>query len=152
LKLPDLETVRQLISLVEQNELEELSVTTGEQSLTLRREIEPPPAAAPEARAIPPTEAAPPTATAPPPESQKNLVHVSSPIVGVFYRAPDPDSEPYVKEGALVDETTVVGLVEAMKVFNEIVAGVHGRVVAIPAQNEQLVSRGETLVLIDPAA
>jgi len=147
LKVPDIDTLQQLISLVETNQLDELSVAEENCSVTIRCEVEAPPAPLADPAAGQTPSATPP----PPPEPKRNLVHITSPIVGVFYRAPEPTADPYVSVGSLVDEGTVVGLVEAMKVFNEIYAGVRGRVVEIPAENEQLVSRGETLVLIDPA-
>ena len=70
-------------------------------------------------------------------------------MVGIFYRSPAPDADPFVEIGSVVDEGDVVGLVEAMKVFNEIEAEVRGRVVEIPAANEQLVNRGDPLVILE---
>jgi len=131
---------------VEANELEEITVEDGSACITVRRACERlnAPVGSPGILA-PLPEPAPPA-----PEARSNLVHVTAPIVGVFYHAPDPSADPYVETGSVVEEGTVVGLVEAMKVFNEIVAEVRGRVVEIPADNEQLVNRGETLVVIDP--
>jgi acetyl-CoA carboxylase biotin carboxyl carrier protein len=148
-KLPDVNVLQRLVALVESNQLEELTVESGAAAVTVRRTVEVPRAVASVSAALEPvlTSTAEP---ATPAEDRRNLVHITSPIIGVFYRAPDPTSGPYVTVGTMVEEGTVVGLVEAMKVFNEIVAEVRGRVVELPAANEQLVSRGETLVIIDP--
>jgi acetyl-CoA carboxylase biotin carboxyl carrier protein len=78
-----------------------------------------------------------------------DLVHVASPMVGVFYRSPAPGAPSFVEVGSEVEVGQTVGLVEAMKVFNEIVSEVAGRVVAVSVQNEQLVQMGETLVIIE---
>jgi len=82
-------------------------------------------------------------------EDNPNLVRIISPLVGIFYRAPTPGAPPFVTVGSLVEEGQTIGLVEAMKVFNEITAEVDGRVVAILAENEQLVQHGDTLVVIE---
>lgn len=84
-----------------------------------------------------------------PAETNPNLVHVTSPMVGVFYRSPSPGADAFVEIGTPVEEGQVVGLIEAMKVFNEIEAEVTGKVVALPAKNEQLVQHGDTLVVIE---
>lgn len=73
-------------------------------------------------------------------------VHViTSPIVGTFYRAPGPDKEPYVKEGSMVSPETVVCIVEAMKLMNEIQAETSGEVVKIYVENGQPVEYGQPL-------
>lgn len=78
------------------------------------------------------------------------LVKITSPMVGTFYRAPSPDSPPYVQVGDKVEPDTVVCIVEAMKLFNEIEAEVKGEIVAILAENEQLVEFGQPLFLVRP--
>ncbi|NCO33155.1 MAG: acetyl-CoA carboxylase, biotin carboxyl carrier protein [Armatimonadetes bacterium CG2_30_59_28] len=85
------------------------------------------------------------------PETNPNLVRIISPMVGIFYRSPSPGTEPFVEVGGLVEEGQTIGLVEAMKVFNEITAEVNGRVIAVPAATEQLVQHGDTLVIIERA-
>ncbi|MCL6631652.1 MAG: acetyl-CoA carboxylase biotin carboxyl carrier protein [Alicyclobacillus herbarius] len=73
---------------------------------------------------------------------------VSSPMVGTFYRAPSPDAPPFVERGSKVDEKTVVCIVEAMKLMNEIEAEVKGEVVEVLAENGQLVEYGQPLFKI----
>jgi acetyl-CoA carboxylase biotin carboxyl carrier protein len=77
-------------------------------------------------------------------------VAVVSPLIGVYYSASSPTSEPFVNIGDTVQAGQVVAIVEAMKVFNEVKTEVSGTVVAIPAKNGQLVQKGEVLVRIQP--
>ncbi len=71
-------------------------------------------------------------------------------MVGTFYRAPAPGAEPYVKEGDLVQKGTVVCIIEAMKLMNEIEAEVKGRITRILVENAQAVEFGQTLFLLEP--
>jgi len=85
------------------------------------------------------------------PEADVNdptLHKIVSPMVGTFYRAPAPDADPYVKEGDQVDEKTVVCIVEAMKLMNEIEAEVRGTIVKVLVENGQLVEYGQPLFLV----
>jgi acetyl-CoA carboxylase biotin carboxyl carrier protein len=88
---------------------------------------------------------------APAAEPRSDLIHIRSPLVGVFYRAASPDDEPYASVGQLVEVGDTIGLVEAMKVFNEITSDVSGRVVEILADNGQLVHAGDPLIALEPA-
>ena len=78
-------------------------------------------------------------------ESDDGVHKITSPIVGTFYRSPGPDKEPYVKEGSKVTPETVVCIVEAMKLMNEIQAEVTGEVVKIYVENGQAVEFGQAL-------
>ena len=82
---------------------------------------------------------------APGPVTDDRTVYVKSPIVGTFYRSPSPDKEQYVKEGSQVSADTVVCIVEAMKLMNEIQAEVSGEVVKIYVENGQPVEYGQPL-------
>jgi biotin carboxyl carrier protein len=83
------------------------------------------------------------------PESPSG-VQVVAPFTGIFYRAASPTGEPYAREGDWVETGTTVGLIETMKVFNEVKTEQAGRVARILAQNGQLVHAGEPLVVIEP--
>jgi acetyl-CoA carboxylase biotin carboxyl carrier protein len=76
---------------------------------------------------------------------EDDLFQIKSPIVGTFYRSPSPDKDPYVKEGSKVSSDTVVCIVEAMKLMNEIQAEVSGEVVKIYVENGQPVEYGQPL-------
>jgi acetyl-CoA carboxylase biotin carboxyl carrier protein len=78
-------------------------------------------------------------------EPEAELYKITSPIVGTFYRAPSPDKEPYAKEGDMVSESTVVCIVEAMKLMNEIMAETTGQIVKIYVENGQPVEFGQPL-------
>ena len=82
-------------------------------------------------------------------EEQEGTV-LSSPIAGVFYAAPSPGSAPYVKTGQHVKKGDVVGLVEAMKMMNEITAPVSGVVKVIDVKNEDFVEYKQSLMIISP--
>lgn len=81
-------------------------------------------------------------------KSEENLTPVVSPMVGVFYRAPSPSDPNFVEIGDRVERGQTIGLVEAMKVFNEITAESAGLVAQIPVQTGQLVETGQPLLLL----
>ncbi|MBA2879018.1 acetyl-CoA carboxylase biotin carboxyl carrier protein [Anoxybacillus kamchatkensis] len=80
----------------------------------------------------------------------ENLHTITSPMVGTFYAAPSPDAAPYVKIGDKVKKDTIVCIVEAMKLFNEIEAEVDGEIVEVLVKNGQLVEYGQPLFLVKP--
>ncbi|TMF03586.1 MAG: hypothetical protein E6I52_06870 [Chloroflexi bacterium] len=85
-------------------------------------------------------------------ETEATLHRVVAPFTGVFYRSPTPSARAYVSEGDWVDADAVIGLVETMKIFNEVTADVSGRIVRFAAESRQLVHAGDALVLIEPGA
>ncbi|HEX6176697.1 MAG TPA: acetyl-CoA carboxylase biotin carboxyl carrier protein [Candidatus Binatia bacterium] len=107
------------------------------------------PAAAPAAAA-----AAPAAQTAPASvearAAAEGLLTVTAPLLGTFYVAPEPGAPPFTHVGANVTEDTTVGLIEVMKVFNSVRAGVKGTIVEVVAQNGQFVEYGQTLFLVKP--
>lgn len=107
-------------------------------------EVKPTPAAQPAAKAA---EAATP---ATPVNEQENLHKITSPMVGTFYQSPSPDADAYVKVGSKVTTDTIVCIVEAMKLFNEIEAEVNGEIVEILVKEGQLVEYGQPLFLVKP--
>jgi acetyl-CoA carboxylase biotin carboxyl carrier protein len=78
-----------------------------------------------------------------------NIALIKSPMVGTFYSRPNPKAEPFVKIGDRVDTTTVVCIVEAMKVFNEIPAEVRGKIVAILCEDGEAVEFDKPLFKVD---
>ena len=106
--------------------------------------------------------AAPPAAAAAAPAAQtapasvevsaaaEGLLTVTAPLLGTFYVAPEPGAPPFTHVGANVTEDTTVGLIEVMKVFNSVRAGVKGTIVEVVAQNGQFVEYGQTLFLVKP--
>jgi len=83
-------------------------------------------------------------------DSSLDLVDVTAPMVGTFYRAPAPNAPPYVEKGAHVAEGDTLCIIEAMKLMNELEAEVAGRVAEICIENGNPVEYGQTLFRIDP--
>ncbi len=81
-------------------------------------------------------------------KSEEKLIPVVSPMVGVFYRAPSPSDPNFIEIGDRIERGQTIGLVEAMKVFNEITAESAGVVAQIKAETGQLVETGEALLLL----
>ena len=107
------------------------------------------PAMAPAAYAMPAAPAVAPAQAAAPAENT-NLVDIKSPIVGTFYATPSPDSAPYVKVGDDVNTETVVCIVEAMKVMNEIKAETIGTIAKVMVANGQAVEYGQVIFKVKP--
>jgi acetyl-CoA carboxylase biotin carboxyl carrier protein len=78
------------------------------------------------------------------------LVTMEAPMVGTFYRAASPTADPFVHEGDVVKEGQVLGIIEAMKLMNEIESKVAGRIARVLVENAQAVEYGQPLFLIDP--
>lgn len=151
----DVEQIRSLVELMVSNDLSRLEIHEGENHVVLERGHQPI-AAAPPAAATPPppppaaASAAPaPAASAPAPAGTDLLIR--SPMVGTFYAASDPESPPFVNVGDVVSPDTVVCLVEAMKVFNEIKAEVSGRVTRVLVRNGEAVEYDQPLFALAPA-
>lgn len=79
----------------------------------------------------------------------ENIVEVKSPMVGTFYSAPSPDADPYISVGSNVSTGTVLCIIEAMKLMNEIEAEVSGKIVKILVENAQPVEYNQPLFLIE---
>lgn len=95
--------------------------------------------------------AAPPTTAPAAADSEANLVPIPSPMPGTFYTAPKPGEKPFVAVGSTVDEDTDVCIIEAMKTFNSVKAGVRGTIVKALVQNGQTVQFDQPLFLVRPA-
>lgn len=141
----DIEHIRKLVELMVANDLSELDVSDGKQKVLLKRgaggsAIVTQPAVAAQAGTL---AAAPAQASQAAPAEQ--LAEIRSPMVGTFYAASSPDAEPYVAEGAKVGPDSVVCIIEAMKVMNEIKAECSGEIVEVCVRNAQPVEYGQVL-------
>ncbi|HEU5160028.1 MAG TPA: biotin/lipoyl-containing protein [Streptosporangiaceae bacterium] len=85
-----------------------------------------------------------------PAAARDGLLEVRAPLLGTFYRAPRPGAEPFVEVGDLVEEHTVVGIIETMKLMNSVPAGVRGKVVEILVANAEFAERDAVLMLVAP--
>jgi len=82
-------------------------------------------------------------------EEEEGLTAIKSPMLGAFYRAPKPDAPPFVKVGQTVEADDTVCIIEVMKLFNTIKAGVSGRIVKVCAENAQMVEFQQPLFLVE---
>ncbi len=149
----DVKKVRRLIELMKEHDLSELDLKQADNRVRIRRGGEVVAYSAP-AVAVPQRTAGPAAEPAAPKESAADarMLVIKSPMVGTFYRASGPDSAPFVKVGDRIGPEKTVCIVEAMKVFNEIPAGVSGQVVAILVENGAPIEFGQPLIKVDPEA
>jgi len=129
--------------------LDELEVEAGELVVRLARPRAPTAALAPPGTATAPT-ATPAGPLTPYGEPAPGMRFVSAPLTGVWYASPSPGARPYVQEGDEIGAGAVVGLIEAMKLFNEIKSDAGGRVTRILVERGALVKRQQPLIEIDP--
>jgi acetyl-CoA carboxylase biotin carboxyl carrier protein len=153
----DFEKLVQLVKLMETHGLTEVSLRRGDQKWTLRRGVDPGANAghsgdthfhsAPTAQS---SATAPATPSQPAASPADGTITINSPTVGTFYAAPTPDDSPFVSIGARVSPETVVCIVEAMKVFNQIPAEVSGTIVEILVKSGDSVEFGQPLFRVRP--
>lgn len=159
----DVEQVVRLVESLDRSGFDFLEVQVGELKVTIGKGEPPGPATAapaPPAPAPAPQVAAAPVATAtaaappaPPPAPEPagpQLVDVTSPTMGIFYAQPEPGKPPFVTVGAPVEESTTVALVEVMKTFHAVAAGVRGTVVEVCVDDAELVELGQVLLRVEP--
>ena len=155
----DLRKIKELIKIMKDNELVEVEIKHGDDKIFLKRShgqqivnqvpvmrIDPGSAAV---NAQTSGISSQPAAAQPSPGAE-DLSEIKSPIVGTFYATPSPDSDPYVEVGAAVGPQTVVCIIEAMKVLNEIKAETSGTIVEVLVSNGQAVEYGQPLFKVKP--
>jgi acetyl-CoA carboxylase biotin carboxyl carrier protein len=141
----DLDLVRRLVELMKEHNLGEVDLQQDDQR------IRPPAAYLPPAASVTmPAMPAPAAGPSPGADSDgPHIVIIKSPMVGTFYSKPNPTTKDFVEVGSNVQNDTVVCIIEAMKVFNEIPAEMRGKVVQVLARNEEAVDVGKPLFKID---
>ena len=145
--------LRRLAKLVEQHDLSELRYEEGELRITLRTTV---PVAVAPSSASPLVDAAyvaqhhgPDVAAFTEPAAEASGVQIEAPIMGVFYRSPSPGAPAFVEIGDRVEVGQPIGMIEAMKVFSEVLSEHAGVVKAIPTENGKLVQPGDPLVTLE---
>ena len=154
----DVRTIKYLVRLMSHHDLSEIDLREGDLRIRLRRG----------AADLPVVQTVVPATTAPvaqqaiqqPPKTEqtaiaqpgKQLSKIKSPTPGTFYSAPTPDAQPFVQVGARVTPSTVVCVIEAMKIFNEITADCAGVITEICVENQQAVEYNQVLFKVDPTA
>lgn len=157
----DLKDIKVIVDLMKKNAVSEFEMEEGDFKIKLKRESGKPrkgetvvvqeaapvilPAAAMPVAAAP-APAAPATAPPPAPDGPE----VKSPMIGTFYRKPSPDADSFVEVGSVVEPDTVVCIIEAMKVMNEIKAEVKGTIAEVLLEDGKPVEYGQALFRIEP--
>jgi len=163
----DLQYVRKLVKLLSESAVDEIEIEEEGTKIRVARnshatvvQAAPPQgagavfqAAVPQAVALtaPSQGVAPPAPPATPEAPSPGLHEIKSPIVGTFYRSPAPDAASFVQVGSVIRPGTVLCIVEAMKLMNEIEADVAGKIVRIMVENGQPVEYDQTLFLVEKA-
>jgi acetyl-CoA carboxylase biotin carboxyl carrier protein len=153
----DVNLLKRLIKIVENSEITEFSIQEGDLKVKISKNSKQNSTqvvASPQVVAAQPADSAFPSATTvevkeEAAETKSHLHEVRSPIVGTFYRAPAPDADPYVQVGDSVSEGTVLCIVEAMKLMNEIESDVGGKITKILVDNATPVEYNQPLFLIE---
>ncbi|MBX9951147.1 MAG: acetyl-CoA carboxylase biotin carboxyl carrier protein [Candidatus Obscuribacterales bacterium] len=165
----DLNQIRELLSVVSQTDITELTLEFGDQKITIKKNavqiasasiIAETPMSAQVAHNAPAKamsfEPAPVAQSAPPPKAEEPVsanngyVAVTSPMVGTFYRAASPTAAPFVDIGDRISVGQTVCIIEAMKLMNDMPAEVAGKIVKVCVDNGTTVEYGQTLFLVDP--
>lgn len=160
---PRMDEIRELIRLIDESSIDEFTWEHENSKISIKKVkavasaqsvVSPPAVGVAPTHSLPTVASSASEAAAQPKQEEtaeteeENLHKIVSPLVGTFYRAPSPESPPYVQEGDTVTPTTKVCIVEAMKVMNEIEADVEGTIVKVLAENGQLVEYGQPLFLV----
>lgn len=148
----DVKEIKRLVDLMLKNDLRELEIQDGDKRVVLKRGS----GDAPPAVSITPIQTAPMPLSpvpgqAPPAAQDQEFESIVSPMVGTFYESPNPESSAYVNVGDSVNAETVVCIVEAMKVMNEIQAGMAGTVEKVMVRSGEAVEFGQPMFLVRPA-
>ena len=154
-KNDDLKKMKKLIDLMKENDLVEVEIKHGDDKILLKRSSPqqqimtaiPMNTAAAHGSGMVQTTAA---GSEHVKEQDDGLVEITSPLVGTFYATPSPDSEPFVEAGTKIEPQTVVCIIEAMKVMNEIKAEISGTIVKIEVSSGQAVEYGQVLFKVKP--
>ena len=154
----DVGTIKNLVALMSRHDLSEIDLSIGDQRIRLRRgpRVAAAPVAFPTATISPaptPTSAAPPPSAPPTKEKPgRALVEIKSETPGTFYAKAKPEApQPFVTVGSRVKPDTVVCIIEAMKIMNEVTAGCTGVIAEILVENGQPVEFGQVMFRVDPA-
>lgn len=145
----DVDRIRKLIDLMKEHDLSEIDLRQNQQRIRLSRGGQVAPIVA---AAAPPVSA--PVAAAAPGASQAevdgpHIAIIKSPMVGTFYSRANPNAKNFVEVGSEVSQDSVVCIIEAMKVFNEIPAELRGKIVSVLVKNEEAVDFGKPLFKVD---
>ena len=152
----DLDRLQQLVEMMEKHGLSEVNLRRGDEQWRLRRgarevvHAAPPPMPYPMPAAQPAAHAGPASTPAATPAEASGLIDIKSPTVGTFYASPSPGEPAFVTVGSAVTPETIVCLLEAMKVFNQIPSEVSGTIAAILVKSGDAIEFGQALFRVKP--
>ena len=154
----DLKDIKAIVDLMKKNSISEFELEKGQEfKIRLKRSANggqadeaPMPMYLPPGTPVPTQMATPAPAHAPAPAAASSEIEIKSPMVGTFYRAPSPEAVNYAEIGTEVSADTVVCIIEAMKVMNEIKAEVRGVITQVMVENAKPVEFGQALFKIRP--
>ncbi|WP_433285653.1 acetyl-CoA carboxylase biotin carboxyl carrier protein [Pseudonocardia sp. CA-142604] len=155
----DVEQVVRLVETLDGSSFDYLELQVGDMKVTIGKGEPPSVGSAPAAPVTTPAPQVLPAAPAPTPldavapvvAPTAGAVEITAPTMGIFYAQSEPGKPPFVTVGALVEEDTTVALVEVMKTFHAVSAGVRGTVVEVCVQDAQLVEFGQVMYRVEPA-
>lgn len=153
----ELDQIKAIVGMMKENDLSEFSMESDGLKIRIKRGPEgfqqtvtvAAPAPAPVAAPAPVPVAPPPVgAAAAPATPPAGIKYITSPMVGTFYRSPSPDAPAYIEVGKTVDEESVVCIIEAMKVMNEIKSEIKGTIVEVLVESAKPVEYGQKLFAV----
>ena len=150
----ELDQIKAIVTMMKENDLSEFSMENDGLKIRIKRGpegVQPTVTVTPMAPApvvVAPAPAAPVEAPAAPAPAPTDIKYITSPMVGTFYRSPAPDAPPYIEIGKNVEGETVVCLIEAMKVMNEIKAEIKGVIIECLVENAKPVEFGQKLFAV----
>ncbi|MFI5359523.1 MAG: acetyl-CoA carboxylase biotin carboxyl carrier protein [Halanaerobiales bacterium] len=142
----NLEEIKLLIDILKETDVTELEVKNGDSKIRIKRGchgVDYPPFETAQIQAQKPK-------ASETPKEEKKYEEIVAPMVGTFYRAPSPDSRPYVEIGDIVNPGDILCIIEAMKLMNEIEVETRGKIIDILVANGEPVEYGEPLFIIEP--
>ena len=138
--------INEILGYIENSNFTELRIEAGDLKIELRRAGAPSSLLAAAAPQTPEAPTPPPAAQVAPAATDGTVV--PAPMLGIFYHAPKPGDEPFVKPGDIVSPDTVIGIIEVMKLMNRVSAGVSGVVTAVVAPSGEMVEHGDPLIRV----
>ncbi len=158
----DFDQIRELLAVVGQTDITELTIESGDEKVTVKKSLTVAPSSttfefpsasmAPAASKQAPMAAVPTQAKAAStePADSSNLVPITSPMVGTYYRSPSPSAPSFVNVGDRITVGQTICIIEAMKLMNDLPAEISGRITKVCVENGTTVEFGQTLYLVDP--
>ena len=143
----DIRKVKKLMELLEESGMAEIEIKEGEESVKISRFGSSPPPV--QSFVQQPISSSVPAASAAVPEPQTNDQSIVSPMVGTFYSAPSPTAKPFVTIGQKINQGDTIGIIEAMKIMNQIEADRSGTVIEILVKDGEAIEFGQSLIIIE---